>query len=88
MEFFITKRMNYRILCEKTGIEYGSINTQRTKHALPKAEQLYIMSSLLNVTMEYLLTSKKSFDISEEYPFGSGFDYKRSRGSGRGIALL
>ena len=60
------KKMNYRILCKKTGIEYRSINTQRTRHALPKAEQLYTMSSLLNVTMEYLLTGKKSSDISEE----------------------
>ena len=42
-------------LCNSCKISYASINTQRKRDALPKAEQLYAMAQYLETSMEYLI---------------------------------
>ena len=45
-------------MCQKLGLSYNTLNTQRKRNTLPKIEQLYGMASILNTSMEYLLTGK------------------------------
>ena len=57
-DLLLKKRSNIRELCHETGLLYGTINTQRTRHTIPKAEYLYFISRFLGVSIEYLLTGE------------------------------
>ena len=50
--------LNNMKLAEKAGLAYRTITTQRNRHTIPGAEQLYRMSVALGVTMEFLLTGQ------------------------------
>ena len=60
------KGQNLSSLCELISTSYFTINTQRKKNALPKAEQLYAMSLALDMDMEELLTGRKGVVILPE----------------------
>jgi len=51
-----------------TEIKYRKINDQRTNMSIPKAEDLLALADALNVSMEYLLTGKKSSKQKKSYP--------------------
>ena len=63
------KNSSIRALCSKTGLAYSTINTQRTRHTIPKAEYLYQIAGYLGVSIELLLTGsieKQPLYISPE----------------------
>lgn len=62
-ELLQSKNSNIRNLCKDTGLLYGTINTQRTRHTIPKAEYLYLISRYLNVSIEHLLTGLEDDSI-------------------------
>ena len=58
------KGANIRELCANTGLMYSTINTQRTRHTIPKAEYLYEIACFLSVSMEELLIGKEMTHLS------------------------
>ena len=53
-------------LCKECCINYNSVNGQRTRESLPKAEQIYAMSQYLGTSMEFLLTGvEPNFKLQE-----------------------
>ena len=58
--------LNNMELAEKAGLPYRTITTQRNRHTIPGAEQLYRMANALDVTMEYLLTGTSNRITSNE----------------------
>ncbi len=45
---------------EKAELPYRTITTQRNRHSIPNAEQLYKMATVLGTSIEYLLTGEDS----------------------------
>ena len=52
--------------CAKANVSYNTVSYQRTRHALPKVEQLFSMADVLKLSVEELITGKSSIDISLE----------------------
>lgn len=52
------KSMTLGDLSTQATLSYSTINSQRTRHSLPKVEQLLSMARALGVSMEYLLTGE------------------------------
>ena len=60
------KRKTLTVLCNDCEISYHSVNGQRTRKNLPKAEQLYAMAQYLGTSMEFLLTGiEPDFKLQE-----------------------
>ena len=49
------KGVNLRTLCSSLGIVYNTLGNQRTRHTIPKIEQLLDMSRYFGVSVESLL---------------------------------
>lgn len=47
---------NLTTLCEKTKTSYKNVSMQRTRHTIPKIEQLLSFADFLNTSVEYLVT--------------------------------
>lgn len=53
-------------LCADCEIPYSSVNNQRMRNNLPKAEQFYVMAQYLGTSMEFLLTGiEPKFEFQE-----------------------
>lgn len=52
-------------LAKTTGLNYGTIASQRTRMNLPKADQIRTIAAFLDVSVEYLLTGDNN-DVVEE----------------------
>lgn len=48
-------KSNLTDMCTHLKLSYGSVNTQRTRHSIPKIEQLLDMSRYFGVSVESLL---------------------------------
>ena len=60
------KGMSLGEFCAKANVSYNTDSYQRTRHALPKVEQLFSMADVLKLSVEELITGKSSIDISPE----------------------
>lgn len=45
-------------ICKGTGIKLARMKSLRTRLAIPQADDLFLISSFLNVSMEFLLTGQ------------------------------
>lgn len=50
----IEKKKDLGALCSAIGYSYSTVNSQRTRHALPKLEQCISMARYLSVSVEFL----------------------------------
>ena len=48
-------KSNLTDMCIQLQISYGSVNTQRTRHSIPKIEQLLDMARYFDISVESLL---------------------------------
>lgn len=51
-------------ICKATGIKLARMKSLRSRLALPQSDDLFLIASFLNVSMEYLLTGQ---DTSKNY---------------------
>lgn len=60
------RRKSLTDLCNDCEIAYSAVNSQRTRGAIPKSEQLYDMAQYLGVPMEFLLTGESNQALPEK----------------------
>ena len=58
-ELIESRNLNYTELAIKTGIEYRAFTSQRSRHSIPKADQLLDMADFFNVSVDFLLKDKE-----------------------------
>ena len=58
--------MSLKELAEQANVKYTSIKDQRSKNRLPNLIDAYALASILNTTIDYLLTGENTSTLSEE----------------------
>lgn len=48
----------YTMLCEETGINYGTLTMQRNRQIFPKVEQVSAIAEVLNCSIDYLVNGE------------------------------
>lgn len=56
-ELLDSLNITYKDLARLTGIEYRAFTSQKSRHSIPKAEQLLEMAAFFNVSVDALLKS-------------------------------
>lgn len=57
--FLDERRDNLTQMCEAIGIPYGTVNVQRTRHTIPKLDQLLLMAKYFGKSIEELVYQKE-----------------------------
>ena len=57
-DYMVKNKVSLRDFTAKTGASYSTINSQRTRHSLPKLEQILDMAKFLNTSVEFLATGE------------------------------
>lgn len=60
------KNISVKKMCESTGIVYSSYYSSQQSKRIPNSLDLMDMARFFNVSVDYLLTGKESFSLSEE----------------------
>ena len=70
------KRITQDILCQQTGISINTLKGWISKEILPRVDEAVKIAQALNVSVEYLVTSRETLTLYPELPEYEKLDAK------------